>query len=133
MIEPTSTTTGAVGFTAIMILVLGPKLGPVLAPVVGDFLLILAGALGGVMHSVAKVNTASVRAAAFYVLRWVLTALILAGGTGVLIEKTTSLPATQWPGVVAFLITFLADKWPAWLSAILARKAGQATDGEARP
>lgn len=133
MAEPTSTTAGAVGLTAIMILVLGPKLGPVLAPVVSEYLLILAGALGGVMHSVAKVNTASIRASAFYVMRWMLTAVILAAGTAVVIEKTTSLPATQWPGVVAFLITFLADKWPTWLSGFLARKAGQAIDGEAKP
>lgn len=133
MLEPTSTTTGAVGLTAILILLLGPKLGPVLAPIVSEYLLILGGALAGVMHSVAKVNTASIRAAAFYVLRWVGTALILAAGTAVVIEKTTSLPATQWPGVVAFLITFLADKWPAWLSGFLARRAGHVTEGEPKP
>jgi hypothetical protein len=33
MTEPTSTTTGAVGLTAVLILLLGPKLGPVLAPI----------------------------------------------------------------------------------------------------
>lgn len=129
MPEPTSTTTGAVGLTAVLILLLGPKLGPVLAPVVSEYLLILAGAVAGVMHSVAKVPTPTRSAAGWYVLRWVATALMLASGAAVVVEKTSSLPATQWPGVVAFLITFLADKWPAWLSSFLQRKAG-ATDQE---
>ena len=117
MPEPTSTTTGAVGLTAVLILLLGPMLGPVLAPIVSEYLLILGGAVAGVMHSVAKVNTATRTEAGLYVLRWVTTALVLASGAAVVVEKTGSLPATQWPGVVAFLITFLADKWPAWLSA----------------
>ena len=46
MPEPTSTTAAA-GLTGAVILVLGPKLGPVLAPIVADYLLIITGALVG--------------------------------------------------------------------------------------
>lgn len=108
MAEPSSTavTTGAV---AALTLYFGPD-----AP---QYMLILFGALIGTMHSVAKVDFDGRRlAAALYMLRWILTAVILTAFVASLILKYTGFPADRWPGVIAFAITFLADKWPAWLA-----------------
>lgn len=130
MAEPTSTTAAA-GITALGILLLGPQLGPTLAPIIGDYLLILAGALIGVMHAAGKVRSATLTQAALYVIKWVGTAVLLTGALGVFIEQKAGIPATQWPGVMAFLITFLADRWPQWLRALAPRWLGL-SDADAR-
>lgn len=132
MPEPTSTTAAA-GLTGAVILVLGPKLGPVLAPLVADYLLIIGGALAGVMHATGKVQHTSRTDAALYVVKWVATAVFLTSAAGVLIEQAFSFPATRWPGVVAFLLTFLADKWPVWLTRMVRRRLGEPDQPAAPP
>ena len=125
MAEPTTTaTTGAIGLVSILMLMLGPDLGAKLAPVLADWLLILAGAGWGAMHSMSKAHTSSTASAVWYVLKWVGTACVLTSLASLLIEQVFGIPATRWPGAVAFLITFLADKWPAWLAAVVSRKVG---------
>lgn len=124
MPEPTSTTAAA-GLTGAVILVLGPKLGPVLAPLVADYLLIIVGALAGVMHAMGKITHTTRTAAALYVIKWVGTAVFLTGAASVVIEQAFNFPATRWPGVVAFLLTFLADKWPQWLQRFVGKRLGE--------
>ena len=124
MPEPTSTTAAA-GLTGAVILVLGPKLGPVLAPLMADYLLIIGGALAGVMHATGKVQHTSRTDAALYVVKWVATAVFLTGAASVAIEQAFNFPATRWPGVVAFLLTFLADRWPVWLQRMVGRRLGE--------
>lgn len=124
MPEPTSTTAAA-GLTGAVILVLGPKLGPVLAPLVADYLLIIVGALAGVMHAMGKITHTTRTAAALYVIKWVGTAVFLTGAASVVIEQAFNFPATRWPGVVAFLLTFLADKWPQWLQRVIGKRLGE--------
>lgn len=36
-----------------------------------------------------------------------------------MLQQHAGVPAERWPGVVAFLITFLSDRWPAWLGMVL--------------
>lgn len=117
MPEPASTTATA-SLTAALILLLGPSFGPTLAPLFGEFLLVLAGALVGVMHPASKQGFASRALAAWYVIRWVLTAMMLTGAVSTVLEKYLGLPAHNWPGVVAWTITFFADKWKPWLDVI---------------
>jgi hypothetical protein len=73
MTEPTSTTTGAVGLTAVLILLLGPKLGPVLAPIVSEYLLILDG--GGNGFAGTWSNAGSGKAGVVIITEFVLTAV----------------------------------------------------------
>jgi hypothetical protein len=94
-----------------MVLYLGPE--------VGTYALILFGALVGTMHSVAKTEfNGSRSAAALYMARWIATAFVLTAFVGAMVAKHTGVPVDKWPGVVAFGITFLSDKWPVWLYAI---------------
>jgi len=116
--SPSTPTDVATGFLAALVLALGPE--------IGTYALIIFGALIGVMHAVAKVDF-SVRPgayspmlkAAFYMVTWVGTAVVLTTFVAALITRYTNFPADRWPGVVAFGITFLADKWPGWLSLTL--------------
>lgn len=131
MADPTTTT--AAGITALAIFLLGPKLGPVLAPVIGDYMAILAGALIGIMHAAGKVHTATLAASVIYVIKWVGTAVLLTGALSVLVEQKLGVPATQWPGVVAFCITFLADRWPDWLRMLVPRWLGLGNLDDSKP
>ena len=131
MADPTTTT--AAGVTAIGIFLLGPKLGPVLAPLISDYTAILAGALIGIMHAAGKVHTATMAASVIYVIKWVGTAVLLTGALSVLVEQKLAVPATQWPGVVAFCITFLADRWPDWLRMLVPRWLGLGTVAGSTP
>lgn len=112
MAEPTTTTATAAGLTGALLLLIGPEFGPVLAPIIGDYLLILAGAVAGVMHPVSTREFPTRMAAVWYMLRWVATAVVLTGFSAAMIERYMGLPASNWLGAVAFGITFLADKWP---------------------
>ena len=109
------------------------KLGPVLAPIVADYLLIIVGALAGVMHATGKIAHATRMAAALYVVKWVGTAVFLTGAASVAIEQAFNFPATRWPGVVAFLLTFLADRWPVWLQRFVGRRLGEPDPPPAQP
>jgi hypothetical protein len=87
-------------------------------PELGHFSLVFFGALIGCMHSVGKVDHAQDKWAAFwYMARWIGTACVLTGAATALLVQYVGVPADRWPGCVAFVITFLADKWPAWLEA----------------
>ena len=112
MAEPTSTATATVtGLTGALMLLLGPKFGPVLAPIIGDYLLILCGAVAGVMHPVSTQGFDRRAAAVWYMLRWVATAVVLTGLAAAAMDHYLAIPASNWPGAVAFGITFLADRW----------------------
>lgn len=104
----------ATGLITAIILALGPE--------VGTYALILFGALIGVMHSISKVDFSTKPGfgsptvkAVFYLLTWVGTAIVLTSFAAALISKYLGFPAENWPGVVSFGITFLADKWPNWV------------------
>ncbi len=94
------------------------------SPGASDYALLVFGALVGAMHSVAKVPTPTRMSAALYIIRWVATAGVLTFAVASLLESFLGVPATRWPGVVAFAITFLADRWPQWLSLIVERRIG---------
>lgn len=111
MADPLTNTTAATGVTGALLLLLGPKFGPLLAPIIGDYLLIICGALAGVMHPVSTQAFITRLAAVWYMLRWVATAAVLAGFAATMIDRYLGIPATSWPGAVAFGITFLADRW----------------------
>lgn len=120
MAEPTSTTMAA-GATAVTLL-MSADLIP------ASYAIIVFGALVGVMHSVAKVETPTRWSAAWYVMKWVLTAALLTGFVSALLESYIGLPAHRWPGVVAFGITFLADRWAQWLPLVVGRRLGLPED-----
>lgn len=115
MTEPATTTAAAVGGLAtVLITWFGPA-----AP---EYVLILACALIGVLHPFGKREFADWRRAVMYVLTWVGTALVLTGVAIALLQAYTPINAARWPGAVAFGITFLSDRWPVWLDAILTAK-----------
>ena len=113
MPEPTSTAAGITAAT--ILLAVGPD---------GQHALIVFGGLVGVMHSVARVHTPTRLSAAWYVAKWVLTATLLTGFVAAMLQQHLNLPAERWPGVVAFGITFLSDRWPAWAELLLSRRLG---------
>ena len=117
MPEPTSTAAGITAAT--ILLAVGPD---------GQHALIVFGGLVGVMHSVARVHTPTRLSAAWYVLKWMLTATLLTGFVAAMLEQHLNLPAERWPGVVAFGITFLSDRWPAWAAAAIKTRLGIADD-----
>lgn len=121
MPEPTAIGTAA-GVTGVVILVLGPDVGATLAPLVADMLLVVGGALVGVMHAMSKITFKTRAAAAAYVFRWVAIAVVITGALCVAIEQLTHFPATRWPWAIACLLTFLADRWPAWLDRYVWRR-----------
>lgn len=93
-------------------------LGGVIAigPELGHYALIVFGALIGAMHSMAKTDFGGNNAkAVLYLLRWIGTACVLTHALAALLVQSTGFQADRWPGVIAFLITFLADKWPEWV------------------
>ena len=113
MPEPTSTAAGITAAT--ILLAVGPD---------GQHALIVFGGLVGVMHSVARVHTPTRLSAAWYVLKWMLTATLLTGFVAAMLEQHLNLPAERWPGVVAFGITFFSDSWPAVIKFLLNRRLG---------
>lgn len=98
-----------VGFIAALTILVGPQLG--------EYALILFGALIGTMHSVSKMDfNGDKLKATMYMLRWIGAAVVLTSFVASLIKTYAGFPADRWPGVVAFGLTFLADKWPTWVS-----------------
>lgn len=108
MPEPTSSAAGIMA--AAILVAIGPD---------SQYALIVFGGLVGVMHSVSRVHTPTKLDAAWYVLKWVLTATLLTGFVTAMLQQHAGLPAERWPGVVAFGITFLSDRWPAWAALML--------------
>lgn len=94
------------------------------SPGASDYALLVFGALVGAMHSVAKVDTPTRTSAVLYILKWVATAGVLTFFVAGLLEAYLGVPAARWPGVVAFGITFLADRWPQWLAWVVERRIG---------
>lgn len=94
------------------------------SPGASEYALLVFGALVGAMHSVAKVSTPTRLSAAWYILKWVCTAGVLTFAVAAVLEAWLGLPAQRWPGVVAFGITFLADRWPHWLRVVIERRLG---------
>lgn len=114
MPEPTTATAaaGATAATAATILLAA-------SPGASEYALLVFGALVGAMHSVAKVPTPTRISAAWYIVKWVATAGVLTFFVAAMLDAWLSLPAQRWPGVVAFGITFLADRWPGWLNRVI--------------
>jgi hypothetical protein len=102
MSEPTSSVAAGASTAAALLLT---------SAAAGDYALIMLGGVAGVMHSISRVPLESKADGAWYVLRWVFTAVILTGGVSHLLERYAGFPAGNWPGVVAFSITFFADRW----------------------
>ncbi len=115
MAEPTTSTAaaGIIGATAVLL---------ASDPSAGDYAWLLCGALVGAMHSVGKIHTPDRWDAAKYVGMWVGTAFVLTFFIAYLLEHYLGVPANRWPGVVAFGITFLADRWPAWAVSLIERR-----------
>jgi hypothetical protein len=115
----------SVGLTAgAILLAIGPD---------GHHALIVAGALGGVMHSLGRAHTPTRTAAALYIVKWVFTAALLTGFVSAMLQQHVGLPADRWPGVVAFGITFLADRWSGWLSSYIDSRMPGGADGGKGP
>lgn len=102
MSEPTSSVASGASTAAVIMLT---------SAAAGDYALIVLGGVAGVMHSISRVTLESKVDGAWYVLRWVFTAVILTGGISFMLDKYLGIPAGNWPGVVAFSITFFADRW----------------------
>lgn len=115
MPEPTSSSAaaGIIGAAAVLL---------ASDPSAGDYAWLFCGALVGAMHSVGKIHTPDRWTAAKYVLMWVGTAFVLTFFVAYLLEHYLGVPANRWPGVVAFGITFLADRWPGWAVALVERR-----------
>lgn len=115
MPEPTSSSAaaGIIGATAVLL---------ASDPSAGDYAWLLCGALVGAMHSVGKIQTPNRWDAAKYVGMWVGTAFVLTFFISYLLEHYLGIPANRWPGVVAFGITFLADRWPSWAVSLIERR-----------
>jgi hypothetical protein len=124
MTEPTTTVAASVG--------LGALLASTLVGV-APWAPVLVGAGIGVLHPLSKQDFSSSHArAVFYAFRWVATAAIFTGFVSFLLETYVHFPASKWPSVVAFLIAFLADRWPAWADQIgdaVARRLGKKVEG----
>lgn len=71
-----------------------------------------------------KIDTPTRTSAAVYVIKWVATAAVLTFAVAAVLESYLALPAQSWPGVVAFGITYLADRWPGWVTTLLAQRLG---------
>lgn len=110
MSEPTSSVASGASTAAIVMLT---------SAAAGDYALIMLGGVAGVMHSISRVPLESKVDGAWYVLRWVFTAVILTGGISFMLDKYLGIPAGNWPGVVAFFITFFADRWTAMADRLL--------------
>lgn len=113
MPEPAATATATAATAATLLVAASPG--------VSEYSLVIVGALVGAMHSVAKVPTPTRTSAVLYILKWVATAGVLTFFVASLLEQA-GVPAAKWPGVVAFGITFLADRWPGWLTALVDRR-----------
>jgi len=106
MPEPTSTT-GAAGaaLVAIATSMLGVKYGPLAT--------IAFAAFTGTLISLGEVATAGRVDALWYVIRYVLMAVVIAGTLSLLIERFTGLPAVEMLALVAFAIGWLGNRWKA--------------------
>jgi hypothetical protein len=104
-----------------------------LAPSLGDYALIFLGAFFGCLHTVSRKDFKDDKwEATWYTIKWVGAAMILTGFVSSLLIQYTGFQADRWPGVIAFGITFLADKWKAWASelgsALVTRASGKPKD-----
>lgn len=127
--EPLSFTAG-VGVTAAGVVLVSQA-------VLGDAALVALGALCGCMHSVRLADTrGSAWRAALFILRWVFTALVLAGAVGWVGEQV-GFPAHRWPAAVGLFITLFANHWLRWadelVEPVLARWRAKVGAAGARP
>lgn len=112
MLEPTSTT--GTTFMALAIALLGPVLGPAIGP----YALIVACALGGALWPLATMEVPSKVAGAWFLLRVVMSAVILTSTAAWWLESRYQVPAVHGMAVVAFFIGALGAAWRPVLEAL---------------
>lgn len=100
MAEPSSSGTGLV---ALAIAALGPTFG--------EYGLIVFAALGGSLWALGRREAAAPIVGARFLLKIVVSAVLLTGFIAAALERYTSLSAPQWLAPVAFAIGFFGDNW----------------------
>lgn len=121
--EPAQSAT-AKGLTAVLVILFGPELGNTLAPWLADGLIVALSALIGAYHSVGTAPTATRWHGVQHIFKWTCTALVLSFALAQAFESVTSIPATRWPGIVAFIVAFCAEKWKIWIPAVITARLG---------
>lgn len=101
MAEPASTT--SVTLTAISIGILGPLAGP--------YALIVMAALAGALWPLSTMGHVTRRKGAYFLLKVVMTAVILTGASAYFLEERYAIPAFQSFAVIAFFIGALGNGW----------------------
>lgn len=113
MPEPTTTTSG-LSLAALFIAVLGPALGPVIGPKA----LIVVCALAGALWPLSTMELPSKAAGGWFLVRIVLTAVVLTGSAAWWLESRYQFPAAYGMAVVAFFIGALGNGWRPVLEAL---------------
>src|SRR5574340_28629 len=112
MPEPTSTT-GAAGaaLVAIGVNIAGSRYGPLATTAAAAFV--------GTLISLGEVPTSGRLAGAWYMVRYVAMATIIAGTLSFLIERYTGVPAIEILALVAFVIGWVGSRWQGLLASAI--------------
>lgn len=100
MAEPSTST---LSITALAIAVLGPLAGP--------YALIIFAALAGALWPLSTMATVTRAQGAAFLLRVVMTSVMLTGAAAWWIESTYHVPATQSVAVLSFVIGAMGNGW----------------------
>lgn len=125
MAEPT--TASGISVTALLIALLGP--------LAGQYAVIVMAALAGALWPLSTMELPSRRAGAAFLLRIVLSAVLLAGSGAWYLETNYAVPAVHGMAVVAFLIGAMGNGWAPVFKAMrdglsaFVRAAGGAASG----
>ena len=99
--EPTSV--GSIGLTALLVALLGPASG--------EYAAIVFAALAGAMWPLSTMQGTTKRSGAFFLIKIVITAVVLTGGATYWLEQNYNFPARYGMTVVAFIIGALGNGW----------------------
>lgn len=118
----------------VMVAILTGLFGPQMAAIVGPFAVIVLSAIGGAAWSLGRRPT-ELRTTAhdfFFFFRLIITAVMVAGGTAVFVERWTGEGTRQWTlPIIALLIGAVGDDWPGvgrWFAGVVRRWAARKTD-----
>jgi hypothetical protein len=110
---------------AIVTAMLGATLSPVLAEVAGPYATVVGAATVGASWALHRCKPRTRAGAALFVLRLVMTAVMVTAGVVALTERFTGGQDSTWMfAPVAFLIGGVGDDWPAVVSWLALRVAG---------